>query len=103
MQLQLSEIEKVSEELKKAGEEVKFFRSIGAVLVPKSKSDLEKDLLSEKETLETRNTLLAKQEEKIKQRLLALQDKLRKLEQGFTLGTSGEGGAIKASKGKAAS
>ncbi len=100
MQLRLAEIGKVSEELGKAGSDAKFYRSVGSVLVPKDKKGLEADLAQEKETLDNRTSLLGKQEEKITQRLSALQEKFRKLEQGFSLGTGGEGGTIKAGKGR---
>ena len=98
--MQLSEIDRVREELGKSQQDAKFFRSIGPVLVPKGKSDLETDLQEEKEILANRNSLMTKQEEKMKQRLMALQDKFRKLESGFSLGGGpGEGGEIKQSKG----
>lgn len=91
MQLRLAEIDKVKEELGKAGADAKFYRSVGSVLVPKNKKELETELGEEKETLENRSSLLGKQEEKITQRLTALQQKFQKLERGFSLG---EGGTV---------
>jgi prefoldin beta subunit len=89
IQLQLAEMSKVGDELGKAAGDAKFFKSVGNVLVPKSKDELQKDLASEKETLELRAGMLAKQEEKLSSRLLELQDKLRKAEKGFSLGGDG--------------
>ncbi len=94
IQLQLAEMQKVGDELSKAAGDAKFFKSIGNVLVPKSKDELLNDLASEKETLELRQTVMGKQEEKLSSRLLELQDKLRKAEKGFSLG-SGEGASAK--------
>ena len=88
-ELQLNELQKVSEEVGKAAPDAKFFKSVGNVLVPKSKDALAKDLASDKESLELRQGMLAKQEEKLSSRLLELQEKLKKAEKGFSLGDGG--------------
>ena len=89
-QLQLSETQKVTEEVAAAAADAKFFKSVGNVLVPKNKDALQKDLASDKEALELRASMLAKQEASITAHLVALQDKLKKAEKGFSL-ASGDG------------
>jgi len=68
-------------ELTKAGEEVekssgKFYRFTGSVLVPKDKEALKKELSTEKESLELRQGMFQKQEDKLRERLTAIQKKL---------------------------
>ncbi len=99
IQLRLADLQRVGEEMGKSAPEAKFFRSIGSVLVPKDKKELEVDVGQEKESLEARATLLGKQEGKLSERLMALQQKLQKLERGFSLGQGGAGEGASVSKG----
>ncbi|HII39286.1 TPA: prefoldin subunit beta [Candidatus Micrarchaeota archaeon] len=67
-------------ELAKAGEEVakssgKCYRFAGSVMVPKEKAALEAELKEEKESLDLRQGMFQKQEDKLRERLSTLQKK----------------------------
>lgn len=72
-EIQLSELDKTFEVLKKSGK--KLYRFVGTVMVEKQKDELEKELMDEKETLELRKNAFAKQEDKLRQRFEELRKK----------------------------
>lgn len=75
LQLQLNEINLASEEIKKAEGEV--YKAVGSIMVKSNRPDAEKDLKERKEVVEMRVSTLAKQEEKLRTTLLALQKRLQ--------------------------
>lgn len=85
-QMQLAEIDKALEEVSKAGATNGFYRAVGGVLVPKGKTDLEKELKAEKEGVEVRNSLMEKQEAKLKERLDTIRKKFEAIERGNAAG-----------------
>ncbi len=72
--VQLAETRKAADEVKKS--EGGLYRFAGTVLIPKKKDELEKELAGELEAMETRTSMLQKQEEKVRERLQALAKKL---------------------------
>jgi prefoldin beta subunit len=91
-QLQLAELEKAQEEIAKG--EGKFFRFAGSILVPKEKNVLQKELKEEKESLELRQSVVGKQEEKLKERLNALRKKFEEFEKKSGGLGAGEGAKV---------
>ena len=78
IELQLRETEEALKELEKTVAETPIYRSIGALLIKtKSKSNIQKELLSNKESLELRKTTLEKQESRSQEKLNELQSKIQ--------------------------
>ena len=78
IEIQLRETEEALEELEKIDAGTPFYKSIGALLIKtKSKSEVKKDLISNKETLELRKTTLEKQEGRSQEKLNELQSKIQ--------------------------
>lgn len=78
IEIQLRETEEALEELEKIDAGTPIYKSIGALLIKtKSKSEVKKDLLSNKETLELRKTTLEKQEGRSQEKLNELQSKIQ--------------------------
>ncbi|NYZ75043.1 prefoldin subunit [Candidatus Micrarchaeota archaeon] len=71
--LQLADLAKAAEEVEKGSG--KFFRFAGPVMVPKEKDALKKELVSEKESLEVRQGMFQKQEDKLRERMTSIQKK----------------------------
>jgi len=78
VELRLREIEEALEELDKTEEKTPIYKSIGALLIKtKGKSEITKDLKSNKESLELRKATLEKQEGRTKEKLNELQSKVQ--------------------------
>ena len=78
VELRLKEIEEALEELEKTDEKTPIYKSIGAILIKtKGKSDITKELKSNKESLELRKNTLEKQEGRTKEKLNELQSKVQ--------------------------
>jgi len=77
-ELRLKEIEEALEELDKTDAKTPIYKSIGAVLIKtKGKSEVTKELKSNKESLELRKDTLEKQEGRTKEKLNELQSKVQ--------------------------
>ncbi len=77
VELELAEIDKALEELKKASDDSVMYQSIGMLLVKKNKDYISKDLAEKKELLNVRTSVLGKQEERVKTKLRELQQQLQ--------------------------
>jgi prefoldin beta subunit len=78
VELRLREIDEALEELKKTEGKAPIYKSIGAILVKtKGKSEVEKELKSNKESLELRKTTLEKQESRSIEKLNEIQTKVQ--------------------------
>ena len=78
LEAQLKETERTLEELAKVSADAPLYRAAGALLVrAKDKAAIEADLKDAKETTEVRVTSLKRQEEKLRERLTALQKELQ--------------------------
>ena len=78
VEMRLKEIEDALEELEKADVKTPIYKSVGAVLIKtKGKSEITKELKSNKESLDLRKTTLEKQEGRTKEKLNELQSKVQ--------------------------
>jgi|YelNatPaOPRAMG01_1025707.scaffolds.fasta_scaffold01074_8 prefoldin beta subunit len=88
--LENSEIERALDELKKISPEDAVYKFSGQILIKVNKDELVKELEEKLELNKTRISILAKQEEKLKQSLTELQSKI-------SSALSGQPGALKES------
>ena len=78
VELRLREIEEALSELEKTDSKTSIYKSVGAVLIKtKGKSEVTKELKSNKESLELRKSTLDKQEGRTKEKLTELQSKVQ--------------------------
>ena len=78
IELRLRETDEALEELKKTDGKAPIYKSIGAILIKtKGKSDVEKELKSNKESLGLRKTTLEKQESRSIEKINELQSKVQ--------------------------
>lgn len=78
VELELTEIEQALTELQKLENGTIIYKSIGSLLVEAKKGNVTDDLKNRKELLNTRITVLGKQEERLRGQLKELQSKLQK-------------------------
>ena len=74
--LEIIEINKALEELNKSADDVKVYKSAGTVMVSSNKAVVVKDLTESKDLSNTKITVLNKQEERLKESLKEVQEKL---------------------------
>ena len=74
--LEIIEISKALEELNKLADDVKVYKSAGTVMVSSNKADVVKELTESKDLSNTKITVLNKQEERLKESLKEVQEKL---------------------------
>jgi prefoldin beta subunit len=74
--LELTEIEKATTELKKAGTDELVYKSAGSLLIKVKKDDMLKELDEQRELANTRSIVLAKQETRLKENVKDLQLKI---------------------------
>ncbi|MEM3695154.1 MAG: prefoldin subunit beta [Candidatus Bathyarchaeia archaeon] len=77
VELELTEIEQALSELQKTADDAVIYRAIGTLLVKAEKGKVMADLNERKELLNTRATVLGKQEERLRSQLKDLQAKLQ--------------------------
>jgi len=78
VEIRLREIEEALSELEKTDSKTSVYKSVGAVLIKtKGKSEVTKELKSNKESLELRKSTLDKQEGRTKEKLTELQSKVQ--------------------------
>jgi prefoldin beta subunit len=75
--IELTEIEQALGELQKMAEDAVIYKAIGTLLVKSEKTKIIADLNERKELLNTRTTVLSKQEERLRTQLKDLQAKLQ--------------------------
>ena len=76
--LRLKEIEEALAELEKTDNKTPIYKSIGAILIKTNgKTEVSKELKSNKENLELRKSTLGKQEDRTKDKLNELQEKVQ--------------------------
>jgi prefoldin beta subunit len=75
--IELTEIEQALGELQKMAEDAVIYKAIGTLLVKSEKTKIITDLNERKELLNTRTTVLSKQEERLRIQLKDLQAKLQ--------------------------
>jgi len=82
----LKEIEEAIKEVEKASEDTPIYKTVGTVLVKTKKDEILKELNEKKETIEVRIRALSRQEEKLKDRLQELQNKVKSMLSGVQAG-----------------
>jgi len=78
LELELTETEQALSELEKTNENVIIYKSIGSLLVKAEKTKVTTELNERKELLNTRITVLGKQEERLRSQAKELQAKLQR-------------------------
>ena len=78
VELRIKETDEALEELQKTDDKSSIYKSVGSILIKtKGKSEITKELKSNKETLELRKKTLEKQEGATKEKLNELQSKVQ--------------------------
>jgi len=77
VELELNETDKALSELEKSTDETPVYKSVGSILVKSNRQTLLTELKERKELLNTRVTVLGKQEERTRERLKEVQEKLQ--------------------------
>ena len=75
--IELTEIEQALSELQKMTDDAVIYKAIGSLLVKAEKAKITADLNERKELLNTRTTVLGKQEERLRPQIKDLQTKLQ--------------------------
>jgi len=86
--LESIEIDKALEELNKSADDVKVYKSAGTVMVSSNKADVVKNLTESKDLSNTKITVLNKQEERLKESLKEVQEKLDEAMKRSTTGAN---------------
>ena len=84
VELELTEIEKALEELKKIGPDDAIFKSAGSLLVKVKKDDIVKELEEKRELTNTRSIVLTRQESHIRENVKEMQSKIDQAIHGRT-------------------
>ena len=77
LELEFNETERAIAELEKVTDSVPVYKSVGSILLKADRQGLMNDLRERKELINTRVTVLGKQEERTRERLKELQDRLQ--------------------------
>ncbi len=77
MELELTDTERALSELEKLTDDAVIYKSIGTLLVKSNRQEVIKELKERKDLINTRITVLAKQEERAREKLKELQQKLQ--------------------------
>ena len=78
LEMELTEIEQALSEIEKVDDSAVIYKSIGSLLVKAEKSKVTTELNERKELLNTRVTVLGKQEERLRSQAKELQTKLQR-------------------------
>lgn len=88
LEIEKAETEKALEELKKAGDDDAVFKHAGTVLIKSTKKEMIDELEEKQEMAKTRATVLAKQEDRVKETLKEQEAKITELMKGGAAGAS---------------
>jgi len=80
--MELAESDKALEELKKASDDDPVYKHAGSILIKSNKKDLIAELEERKELANTRSTVLAKQEERVKESIKEQESKINEMMKG---------------------
>lgn len=80
--LELAESDKALEELKKASDDDPVYKHAGSILIKSNKKDLIAELEERKELANTRSTVLAKQEKRVKESIKEQESKINEMMKG---------------------
>jgi prefoldin beta subunit len=77
VEMEKTEVEQTIAELQKTAEDAIIYKAIGSLLVKADKPKVTVDLVERKELLDTRSTVLARQEERMRSQIKEAQTKLQ--------------------------
>ena len=77
VEMEKTEVEQTVTELQKTAEDAVIYKAIGALLVKAEKPKVTEELVERKELLDTRSTVLARQEERMRSQIKEAQTKLQ--------------------------
>jgi prefoldin beta subunit len=75
--MEQTEVEQTLTELQKTADDAVIYKSAGSLLVKAEKAKITEELVERKELLNTRNTVLARQEERLRSQVKEVQTKLQ--------------------------
>ncbi len=75
--MEKTEVEQTISELQKTSDDAVIYKAVGSLLVKAEKPKVTEELVERKELLETRTTVLARQEERIRSQVKEAQTKLQ--------------------------
>ncbi|MCW4046023.1 MAG: prefoldin subunit beta [Candidatus Bathyarchaeota archaeon] len=77
VEMEQTEVEQTISELQKTPDDAVIYKAVGSLLVKGDKAKITEELVERKELLNTRSTVLAKQEERIRSQVKEAQTKLQ--------------------------
>ena len=77
VEMEKTEVEQTVAELQKTAEDAVIYKAIGSLLVKAEKPKVTEELVERKELLDTRSTVLARQEERMRSQIKEAQTKLQ--------------------------
>jgi len=77
LEIELTETDRATSELEKLADDTPVYKSVGSILLKSNRQALLTELKEKKEILNTRVTVLGRQEERTKERVRELQQKLQ--------------------------
>ena len=77
VEMEKTEVEQTIAELQKTAETAVIYKAVGSLLVKAEKPKVTEELVERKELLETRSTVLARQEERMRSQIKEAQTKLQ--------------------------
>jgi prefoldin beta subunit len=77
VEMEKTEVEQTLAELQKTPDDATIYKAVGSLLVKAEKPKVNQDLIDRKELLETRSTVLARQEERVRSQVKEAQTKLQ--------------------------
>ena len=75
--MEKTEVDQTIAELQKTADDVVVYKAIGSLLVKAEKAKINEDLVERKSLLDTRSTVMARQEERIRSQVKEAQTKLQ--------------------------
>jgi prefoldin beta subunit len=75
--MEKTEVEQTVTELQKTADDAVIYKASGSLLIKAKKASITEELAEKKETLETRSTVLARQEERLRSQVKETQAKLQ--------------------------
>jgi len=77
VEMEKTEVDQTIAELQKTADDVVVYKAIGSLLVKAEKAKINEDLVERKSLLDTRSTVMARQEERIRSQVKEAQTKLQ--------------------------
>jgi prefoldin beta subunit len=77
VELEITEIDQALTELQKLGEDAVIYKATGSLMIKSEKTRINTELTDRKELLNTRATVIAKQEERVRSQLKDVQTRLQ--------------------------